>query len=260
VLVYGIDFSGARYAGRTIWIASGKIRKSRLEIQSCKRAGEVLGSGSRREKCLPALRKFIENEPDGVFGLDFPFGMPKELMREKSWRDFILSFRRRFPSAELFKIRCFKEAGNRELKRVTDREAETPFCVYNMRLYLQTYFGIREILLPMVQKDTARVLPMQRPKKRKPALLEICPASTLKDLGLYLTYKGKERRHREARGEILGELEKTRKLVIADRDMKRTVLDDNGGDALDSVLAALAASRRKRKCGSFRHVEGCVYV
>jgi hypothetical protein len=258
--IYGIDFSGARYAGRTIWIASGTVRKKRLEIHSCRRASELVRSATRREKCLPALRKFIEGETDGVFGLDFPFGIPRELMREKNWRDFILSFRRRFPSAELFKIRCFKEAGNRELKRATDREAETPLCVYNIRLYRQTYFGIRELLLPMVQKDTARVLPMQRSKKGKPVILEICPASTLKNLGLSGAYKGKERRHRVARGEILEALEKTGELVLTDRDITRAVLGDTGGDALDSILAAFAASRGKSACGTSRSVEGCVYV
>jgi hypothetical protein len=258
--IHGIDFSGARYAGRTIWIASGTVRKKRLEIHACRRAGELVKSGTRREKCLPALRKFIEGEPDGVFGLDFPFGIPGELMRERNWRDFILSFRRRFPSAELFRIRCFKEAGNRELGRVTDREAETPFCVYNIRLYRQTYFGIRELLLPLLQKDTARVVPMQRARKGKPVILETCPASTFKSLGLSGAYKGKERRHRMARGEILGALERMTNLVIADRTVTKTVLDDTGGDALDSVLGALAASRGKRACGRSGSVEGCVHV
>jgi hypothetical protein len=70
-------------------------------------------------------------------------------------------------------------------------------------------------------------------------LLEICPASTLKLKGFYLPYKGRGETHRFAREHILGMLER-KGVVIREQALRAAILDDTGGDALDSVIAALA--------------------
>jgi len=74
-------------------------------------------------------------------------------------------------------------------------------------------------------------------------LLEVCPASTLKQEGLYRSYKGKTDAHRMARARILESLERTGYLVIAAQAIRSLILEDPGGDALDSVIAALASCR-----------------
>ncbi len=90
--VFGIDFSGASDAGRKIWIAGGIIKERLLQIQVCNQASEFPGANIKLDACLEALRDFITRGKDGVFGFDFPFGLPRKLIEERSWKDFILHF------------------------------------------------------------------------------------------------------------------------------------------------------------------------
>ena len=39
--IYGIDFSGAKDAGKKIWIASGTVEQDGLLIEECYRAGSL---------------------------------------------------------------------------------------------------------------------------------------------------------------------------------------------------------------------------
>lgn len=129
------------------------------------------------------------------------------------------------------------------------------FVPYNLRLYRQTYFGLRDVLYPLVRDGRASVLPMQRAQPDRAWLLEICPASTLKREGMYWPYKGKMDEHRTARASILERLEATGTLSIPAPAVRSAVLEDRGGDALDSVIAALAAFRALR-APAFPGVEG----
>ena len=171
----------------------------------------------------------------------------------------------RYRSPERLRAACRSAADGRELKRVTDADARTPFSAYNLRLYRQTYHGIRDLLLPLVQGAHARVLPMQSPWREKPSLMEVCPASTLKRLGLYQPYKGRSIAHRRARGRILKALERAG-LLLARAELRGPILSCAGGDALDSVIAALAAHRAWRSgawgigCDGDRAIEGHVFV
>ncbi len=85
---------------------------------------------------------------------------------------------------------------------------------------------------------------MQTPHDQQPWLIEICPASTLKRLDLYVPYKGKSDRHRAARTKILTALP-----IRLSRAIRSAVLDDPEGDALDSIIAALAVFRAEHQTG-----------
>jgi hypothetical protein len=263
--VYGIDFSGAKDAGRRIWIAHGTVEGDGLHIHACRRAEELPDSGRDRDRCLAALSTFIAEQRGCAIGLDFPFSLPKPLLDDGSWEDFVRTLADRYTSPEAFRRRCFAEAGNRELRRRTDNEARTPFSPYNVRLFRQTYYGIRDVLRPLVLDRTVCVLPMQEPMENRPWLLEICPASTLKHKDLRLSYKGRSEARRINRRLILARLEEwsgsSLSLVRAD------VEADHGGDALDSLLAAFATYRAlctpERMLPTHDDVyvlEGCVYV
>jgi hypothetical protein len=133
--VYGVDFSGAADAGRRIWITRGVIDGGDcLRIEDCHRGADLPGSGMERDRCLAALRDFIVKERAGAFGLDFPFGLPRRLVEEASWLEFVLSFPKRHHSPEAFREACRAATGGAELKRVTDRETGTPFSPYNRQL------------------------------------------------------------------------------------------------------------------------------
>lgn len=273
--VYGVDFSGARDAGRKIWIATGRIRGAVLCIGDCRRASELPGSATDRASCLKALREFIAEQKESVFGLDFPFGLPRDLVKELTWKDFILGFGDRHQSPDLFRCRYFLAARGRESKRVTDEESATPFCPYNLRIYRQTFYGIRNVLGPLVKSNSVRVLPMQKRAQRKAIVIEICPASTLKyenaslseHQKLSLSYKGKGVSNRQARSDIVDCLMAKHDFRMPNAALRSTILDDHNGDALDSVIAALATFRALNGefCTPSRNkraymLEGYVYV
>jgi hypothetical protein len=264
--IYGVDFSGAAKAGNKIWITSGVIEGKALRVEACHRATDLPGSSQDRDRCLAALRDFIRQGEASVFGLDFPFGLPRALIQEDCWEDFIFSFSNRYPDPETFRDVCRAAAHNSELKRVTDRESHTPFSSYNIRLYRQIYFGIRDVLGPLVQNQGACVLPMQPALPGRPWVMEICPASTLKRENLYWPYKGKSREHYAVRARILEEIER-RVLLSLPAPLRKMILDDPGGDALDSVVAAFAVLRALRDPGGLAvgsneayALEGYVYV
>jgi hypothetical protein len=266
--VYGVDFSGAADAGMRVWIAEGLNDGGTLTIRRCIRGDELEGSGKERKKCLGALAGFVKAHPCSAFGFDFPFGVPGVLVRQRNWQTFVSVFSSLYKDPDYFREACFKKAGGRELKRATDKLARTPFSSYNRRVYKQTYFGITEILQPLVQNDSARVLPMQKPFHGKPWVMEICPASNLKAFGLYsIHYKGKGKQHREGRQKIVESFSKAFPFQLTDHDVERRVVENPGGDALDSIIAAAGtfqALRRKdlfapRYCNTW-NVEGYVYA
>lgn len=245
---YGVDFSGAKDAGKKIWIARGIVEGRKLRIEDCCQASSFPGAGNGRDSCLAALRDFIAGEKNSIFGADFPFGLPnkviQELFKVGTWAEFVRDFYETFSSPKNFQKTCWKAANSSELKRVTDKCSNTPFSPYNLRVCYQTYYGIHDILYPLVSTDQARVLPMQSLDVEKTIIIEICPASTLKQLekrsngkNLYKPYKGKGEDYRNQRLQIVDALMKTNLISIPD-PIRTIALNDIGGDALDSIIAA----------------------
>jgi hypothetical protein len=261
VRVYGIDFSGARDAGRRIWIAEGVADSGRLVIRRGFPLVDLPGSPLGREVALRALTSFIADlDPVSVVGIDAPFGLPLTVYGGARWRETI-AFVSRYEDAAAFRRACVAAAAGRELRRETDCAARTPFSPYNLRLYRQTFHALRDVLGPLVGSDNVRVAPMEETAAAGPTVIEVCPASTLKHLGLYAPYKGRVRA--AARTRLVSALEQAAPLRIEPRVRARAVADP-GGDALDSIVAALAAHRAsehaKRPPGSAWRVEGFVYV
>ena len=263
--VYGVDFSGAKDAGKRIWVARGAVTDDVLMITESFQAQDLPGSERDRERSLTALREFIRKQVDGIFGLDFPFGLPRALVKEESWEKFALCFGGTYKGPSDLRMECKLGSGGRELKRCTDVEQETPFSPYNLRLYRQTYYGIRDVLAPLVKSNMVCVLPMQRPLSGGAWVVEICPSSTLKREHLSLPYKGRDEKHRAARARILEGIQKRGLLIIKEASLGTKILDDPGGDAIDSVIAAFATFRALRNGFSFCNkapytVEGWVYA
>ncbi len=241
--VLGVDFSGARDAGNKIWIAEADVTGNGIEIGSCMRARELPGGAIDRKGALRALAEHLAGQGHALAGLDFPFSLPRQLIPESRWEDFVAGFARRHPTPESFREHCNARGGGRELKRRTDIEARVPFSAYNLRLYRQTYWGIREVLHPLIADDAARVIPIQTPSAGRPGIAEICPASILKREGLYGSYKGRGAAPREARESIVEQLIERRLLRRPGPPIHALLLDDPGGDALDAVIAAIGAAR-----------------
>lgn len=126
---------------------------------------------------------------------------------------------------------------------MTDRDSNTPFSPYNLRIYKQTYFGIKDVLSPLLQNGHAGVIPMQEIIEDMPLLLEICPRSTLvKEKIAARKYKGKTKEHWKNRRDILNRLT-DRNLIIPRKGLRRMIIADASGDALDSVIAAYTVGK-----------------
>ncbi len=266
MFVYGVDFSGAQDAGRSIWIASGRTRFRSLLIQDVRPAIELPASSVDRDGSLAALTWLIAGVGPAAVGLDFPFSLPQGLLHGRTWQDWVLAFGETFPGPDEFRAWCAEAAGGEELKRETEIETEAPMSAYNLRLYRQTFYGIRDVLAPLVHLDLARVLPMQPHSQSLTRLYEVCPASTLKAAGIQESYKetspDQREEKRQARERILEWTEHKRRVRFQSDDIRQRVLEDGQGDALDSILAAIAASRARppRHPDERMLIEGLVYI
>ena len=244
--IWGVDFSGAETAGKKIWLSKGVIdseRHASLAIEDCVRVAGLPGAGKTRESAMTALVSELRKATSAVIGLDFPFSLPAQLIVAQTYNEFLKTFPKKYQTAEQFSLMCKGHSDGKELKRETDRQAKTPYSPYNLRLYRQTYYGIRDVLSPLNLDNAVSILPMQEPNASKPWLLEICPASLLKNLNLYHPYKGSDKGRRETRIEILEELSKSGFVVIESQLILSRIAEDSEGDALDSVIAAIAVHR-----------------
>ena len=128
-------------------------------------------------------------------------------------------------------------------------------------MYKQTYYGISEILNPLVRGKHVCVLPMEKPITGKAWVLEICPASTLKVEGLYARYKDRNLNddRSSVRAKILKRIKRIGPLKVKSKRLHKIILEDRNGDALDSVIAAMATFRAIKIMTSCT-IEGYVYV
>lgn len=244
--IFGVDFSGAKDAGRKIWISEGVAEGDRLTLLNCYPVSAISLNGTKeRSACLSALRELILSNKDSVIGMDFPFSLPEKLMFGKDWCSFVSEFQNVYESADEFRRTMQEAGGNTELKRLTDVEVKAPFSIYNLWVYKQTYYGIRDVLHPLVISGSVCALPMQKPEDGKPWLMEICPASTLKSENLYISYKGRTEKEKGNRGFILDEILKNG-IDVPDA-IKDKIINNKDGDALDSLVAAYATFRSVRK-------------
>lgn len=240
--VAGVDFSGARDAGRHIWTAEGTPTPKGVRIDDLCRGDGLPSSGVAFDDAMGGLRNYLAGLTETIVGLDFPFSLPSGLIEQSTWSAFIHDFSDRFTTPDSFRDHCRTKTGGKELKRLTDVEATVPWCAYNLRLYRQTWAGIRYVLTPLVTGRRVRVIPIQTPNKGVPIIAEICPASFLKRENLYFPYKGRGPERRKARSMILSELTRRKLIVPVRGKLRQTMVEDIGGDALDAALSAICAA------------------
>lgn len=259
--ILGIDFSGASDAGAKIWIATAARSDGPLVIADCRPAMLLPEGAKAPDAALAALRKYVLAETDTIAGCDFPFSLPIDLIAAKNWQTFARDFLKRYPTPLDFHDLCHQATGGVETKRRTDIEDRTPFNSFNLRLYRQTWWGIGHLLAPLVAEGRACVWPQMPKQAGKPLLLEVCAACSLIRLDHYPSYKGRTAAHRKARAGILDLLIASGWLSPPKRAMRKMLLDNYGGDALDAVIGAVAVNRAdfSRKPDRIDRMEGRVF-
>jgi len=256
--VVGIDFSGAAEAGKTAWCAELSCTRHiepgnttpKFRLKSLKSLG-ALAAGDDRSTVCHYLVDRISSQGETLWGCDFPFGLPIEL-RLGRW-DEQLAFLGQFEgTAKQFGRalvqRSIDHCDVKHIRRKTDRETHTPFDCYHYRIIYQTFHGMRDVLLPLRQNPHVCVLPFDhesiRSRQPRSIVVEACPSSTLKRLGLpHRQYKqsagrSPETGHRWRRRAILKAL---KQFVDFSPHRRRVMMNDPGGDALDAVLAGVGS-------------------
>lgn len=253
--VHGVDFSGARLAGRATWVA-------RLELGGRRRSDppmrlvsldplERLAGTAEREPALAHLVGEVRASTGALWGFDFPFGLPMELVPARSgWRTQYDLVREQAPDDYGLGLECLRRAralgGAQHLRRQTDAEAKAPFDPYHYRIIYQTFYGMHHVVERLYRQPGTAVLPFQyaRLPGASRVLVETCPASTLKRLRL------PHQNFKQASGGPLSALRRrTRHAILAgladlvaiDDAHRRVVMRNPGGDALDALDAIVAA-------------------
>jgi hypothetical protein len=254
--VFGVDFSGARLAGRTTWIArldpAASPGEPAFTLGALDRLDRLAGT-AERDAALAHLVERVAQTTDALWAFDFPFGLPVELFPARSRWPRQLALVREYRADDYgLGLECVRRAlalGERmHIRRQTDVDARAPFDPYHYRIIYQTVHGMHAVLRPLRRDRGTAVLPFQydRLQSANRVLVEACPASTLKRLGLpHQNYK------QPAGGPLTRRRRLTRRTIVAGianlvqvtpRD-HRVMMRDAGGDAIDAVLAALGAAQ-----------------
>ncbi|MGH7178094.1 MAG: DUF429 domain-containing protein [Tepidisphaeraceae bacterium] len=249
--VIGVDFSGARLAGDYIWVARTTVGRDRLKLVALDRLSDLCGSSER----VPALRRLVElirESTDSLWGIDFPFALPIEIMPPNArWPEQLAIVVGYSGGAPEFGRWCLDRAkklnGPLHIRRSTDRDVATPFDCYHYRIIYQTFHGMRDVLTPLA-RDSTRIAPFDYPRMSEAGrvVVEACPGSTLKRMRLpHQNYK------QPAGGPLIAKRRATRHKIVAGlkahidipQESVRAIMRNPGGDALDAVIAALGVHR-----------------
>jgi hypothetical protein len=243
--IVGVDFSAGIEAGRKIWVTSCTLdTQSRLVIQSVVRADALPGSGLDRQSAHTALAAHLASLDRALVGLDFPLSIPGPFLPAAGWLAWLTDFKTTSNTPEAFRDRLVALSPNKEQKRACEAFAKTPFASYNLRMYQQTFHGVADILAPLVLTEKCLAVPYQEDDGQKTLLIETCPASYLKSVAKYLSYKGQSTDQLTARHKIYEHIIDAGMLAEPDEDPYRSILvNDEAGDALDSLLCAVCALR-----------------
>ena len=265
--IYGVDFSGAKLAGRNIWIArldrraDGRSKTRPYALTELHCVEKLCGTAERAE-ALAHLVALIKASDSALWAMDFPFGLPVEVMHDGArWPEQIEFLRGWDGDAYGVGLECLARArrlgGALHIRRQTDVEASTPFDCYHYRIIYQFFYGLRDVLGPLWRTRGTAVLPFQyaRLPSARRVLIEACPGSTLKRLGLpHQNYKQPQGgplspKRLRTRRQILDAL--SRRVAIDDRH-RRVMMRNGGGDAIDAVLAAVGGERAWREVDHVR--------
>jgi len=243
--VYGIDFSGSKSPGQKIWVTEARRTGSpddHLHVEDISAAAELF-SGTHRREILPELRSLIRQSDAAVVGLDFPFGLSQSSVSTEDWTVFLEEFATTFNGNDIDSY-----PGDYNTDGESRRETDFRFggqSPISPQVRYQVFYGLRDILHPLVSDDTVRVLPMQSRDPTKPSVLEVYPAATFGAERLYrIGYKQDSEESQKRRRVNAEGLQSNEDLSVADKLVEKAVKSD---DALDSLCAAFAVSRAIRE-------------
>jgi hypothetical protein len=237
--IYGVDFTCAPRRAKPITVASASLKHSELRLEQIERL-----------ESFSEFEAFLARPGPWIGGFDFPFSLPRELVRDLEWptgwkalvRHCAAMPRQDFRQA-LDAYRNTRPVGRRYAHRATDLPAgsSSPMKLVNPPVALMFHEGAPRILASGVhvpalfEGDSSRVA------------LEAYPGLLVrKQLGIRDSYKSDTRSERTparaaARRRIVQALRAGRPLGVK---VKATIdlVEDGSGDTLDAVICAVQAA------------------
>ena len=236
--IIGVDYSGS--ASDVPWITTAGLEGDHLKLQSCEPID--------REKLTNRL--LAEDTRDAVVGMDFPFGVAKDLFPDLKLGEYTMDDVWDFV-AQITEEDFFALCNNHQhTKRGFDKKHYTiSQSPQNIRMRYMTYYGIK-MLKELHDKCNSRwhVPPLHPGKasRGRVTLLEVMPGTSLKEYKLphanYKTSKGpKALKNLKNRKEIIEKLPGTFAITMPNFSGYRDLCLFND-DALDSIVAAVIAA------------------
>jgi hypothetical protein len=251
--VYGVDFTSAPRRGKPIVVSVCEFENERLYLEGIDKLVD-----------FEAFEAFLRRPGPWVGGFDFPFGLPRELVRDLGWpRDwrrlvgFCAALSRNEWRGILDGYRATRAVGSKYAHRATDRPAgsSSPMKLVNPPVALMFHEGAPRLLeagvhLPgLAEGDRARIA------------LEAYPGFFARKVLGRASYKSDTRskhtaQRRHARLRVLNALQ-----IETSPKLKSILLEDGSGDSLDATVCAVQAAwgwrRRRRNFGLPRRIESC---
>ncbi|MCO5166639.1 MAG: DUF429 domain-containing protein [Planctomycetes bacterium] len=235
---YGVDWSGAARAGDKVWVA--ELDPAARLVRSVARPWR----GQTAADTVAGVAAWLSTLTEAWVAFDFPFGLAAtdrtSLLGEDlpdAPRAWGAALAERFPTVGAF----IQAATDRGLIGVNRRATDgaSPFGPLLLQLIRQTYWGLR--LLAQVPADVA-LLPWDHELASTVRVLETCPAVLLRALGEsnvgYKLRPGSDL----VRAALLDAVLAATGWACAP-EVRQAAISDREGDALDAVLAGLAAWR-----------------
>jgi hypothetical protein len=248
--IHGVDFSGAKQAGRFLWWATLQPHGARWHLSRLTSLERHIGT-AQRNAVLAHLVQAIRDSDQALWALDFSFGLPCGVLSpEPHWHEVFALVASMGDDALAFGRTCRQRALARghsgQLLRQTEREQGTPLGAYHYRLVYQTFFGIRDVLAPLREDWQTALVPFQydRVHTARRVVVEGLPAASLRRWGLPCRgYKEAEGaapcpERKAVRRQIVDSL---CEWIVISSEQQTTMVQNPGGDALDAVVAAWGA-------------------
>ena len=244
--IYGVDFTSAPRRAKPITVAAGLLHDKTLEIREIEKL-----------ESFASFEAFLRRPGPWVGGFDFPFSLPRELVRDLGWPPrwkalvaHCAAMDRLQLRAALDRYRNSRPVGGKYAHRATDLPAgsSSPMKLVNPPVALMFHEGAPRLLAAGVH------LPALAEGDRSRVALEAYPGLLArKQLGFRASYKSDTRAdhtpaRRAIRKRIVDALCAGRPLGIGLRMKgKGALVDDGSGDLLDAVICAVQAAWAARQ-------------
>jgi hypothetical protein len=243
LIIYGVDFTCAPRRAKPITVAVGRLMKRALHLEAI----ESLGS-------FQAFEAMLARPGPWVGGFDFPFSLPRELVRDLRWPaqwPELVAHCAALSRLQLREVldtyRATRPVGRKYAHRATDLPAgsSSPMKLVNPPVALMFHEGAPRLLAAAVH------IPALLEGDRGRVALEAYPGLLVrKQLGIRDSYKSDTKAEhtparRAARRRVVDALKKGKPLGVRlalKPKLERAMVAEGSADLLDAAICAVQAA------------------